>query len=174
MCKGDLRVDLATVEGRLAELQGHIDKLSEALMLTDQPPLAVMRKLRELEAEQSQLEGKRQAISADISGFNSVVGQELLQQWRELEAGISQRLDYDARMTLRDLVNRTFERIDVYIAGIDAMPPGPAARIAQRYLSHLDPVARPIDLVLRFRSGAVRVMRIDAITGEWVSELNDE
>lgn len=62
-----------------------------------------------------------------------------------------QSLDYDARMTARQLVLDTFARIDVYHHGIRprTSPPG------------------TIDLVLISRDGVGRMLTIDA-RGGWV------
>lgn len=170
--QADLRQQLASTETQLAGVSAQIERLTEVLLLTDEPPLAVMRKLRELEEEQAKLERERAQIGGELTGFSSTAGQDLLKEWQGLEAGLSEQLDYDARMTLRDLVQRTFAEISVYVQGIDAIPAGASARVAALLIARLGPVANAVDLVLKFRSGAVRVMRVNGKSGEWIAQVD--
>lgn len=169
--KPDLVRRVAELDARIDEIAEQIDRLTAALLMTDTPPLALMKKQRELEEEQQELDQDRERLKADLTGFNSKAGQDLLAEWQALSAGLD-TLDYDARMTLRQLVQRTFERIDVYVKGINAVPPGASAQVAALLLGRLGRVDNPVDLVLKFRSGAVRVMRVSGKTGEWFSQLD--
>ncbi len=169
--KPDLIRQVAELDARIDEIAEQIDRLTSALLMTDTPPLALMKKQRELEVEQQGLEQNRERLKSDLIGFNSEAGRDLLAEWRALSVGLD-TLDYDARMTLRQLVQRTFERIDVYVKGIDAVPPGASAQVAALLLGRLGRVDNPVDLVLKFRSGSVRVMRVNGKTGEWIAQVD--
>lgn len=63
-------------------------------------------------------------------------------------------MDHDARLKVRGLVHDTFERIEIYHAGIDPYAPAP----------------RPIIVQLISKTGASRMLSIHRKTGELMGE----
>lgn len=172
-----LRAKLAKLDVELSKAQAQIDKITEMLLLTDRPPLALMRKQRELEESLPALNRERDNLAGQIRADGESVSSDLLAEWRALSVKALD-LDKDSRVKVRALVARTFERIDVYIRGFAASKSGLAGRlgaqleaqISQPWEGKSNEKHGPIDLALRFKSGAVRLLRIDRYTGEWVKQ----
>ena len=174
---------LNAVEVELASAHSKIERLTNALLETDTPPLALMRKQRELEESVRGLEAKRVRLSQDLRVNHSAVNRDLLNEWRGLVVD-AVGLDYEARMKVRGLVSRTFERIELYVRGFAANQSGVSGRIAVEVFEKKLGIAAgfgsgkvnehqgPVDLVLRFRGGAVRLLRIDRISGAWQAQVD--
>lgn len=170
----DCRARLADIDARLAEVMRHADRLAGALLVTDEAPQIIVKRLQALEDDQLRLERERVGVAdelRDLAGRESG-GAGLLAEWRRLSAGVSGSLDYDARMMLRDLVAKTFARIDVYVRGVAALTAGAEASVAGVLFSGMAGSGDDVDLVLRFRSGAVRVLRVDSRSGAWRGQLD--
>lgn len=178
-----IKGQLSRVEADLGVASLQIEKLTNALLLTDTPPLALMRKQREIESSIPELEKKRLALSQQLRINNSAVNRDLLAEWQALVVD-AVGLDYEARMKVRGLVSRTFERIDLYVRGFAANQSGVSGRIAVEVFEKKLGIAAgfgsgkvnehqgPVDLVLKFRGGAVRLLRIDRISGAWQAQVD--
>ncbi|MBL4797214.1 MAG: recombinase family protein [Oleispira sp.] len=179
----DVKNKLNKIESEIAESSKMIDKLTDALLQTDTPPIALMRKQRELEEIVRKLEEKRLALSQQMRINHSAVNSDLLEEWQALVVD-AVGLDYEARMKVRGLVSRTFERIELYVRGFAANKTGAAGRIAVEVFEKKLGIAPdfgtgkvnehqgPVDLVLRFRGGAVRLLRIDRNSGAWQAQVD--
>jgi len=172
--KAKLQTKLAAIETELDEARRKTERLTEALLQTDEPPLAVMRTMRDLESRQAELNNLRRQTGAELRAIQTESSEKLLSEWTAVIADVN-NLDYTARTTARTLCSRTFERIDVFIKGMEANDSGAQAQIAARLSKRLGKTStkKPdIDLVLRFKGGAVRLLRINANTGKWVSQAD--
>ena len=177
------RAQQLKVESDLALAKSQVEKLTNALLLTDTPPLALMRKQRELEESIIGYEQKREILAQRLRVDGQKVSAGLLEEWQAL-SGLVLGLDLDARIKVRDLVLRTFERIEVYVRGFSANKTGVSGRIAvELFEKQLGVDAGfatgktnerqgPVDLVLKFRGGAVRLLRIDRDSGAWQAQVD--
>lgn len=169
----DTRAKLAaTVADRRAALDAiavKLDKLAAALLETDEVPLVLIRKMRELEKDQAAARDALAAAENDLKVYAGAVVGGLLDEWQALTDAVM-TLDKDARMKARQLFMATFERIDVYGKGFGAEGfTGVRARVAERLSQRLLPGKGVIDIRLKFRSGAVRLLRIDRLGKGYVS-----
>lgn len=144
------RAELAAAQARLAEVDRKLQRLTAAMLESDDPPAAFTRLARELEAQRDELlererkaeRGVAEAARADTAGVE--------RQWAALAEGVH-ALEPEARMRSRQLVADTFERIVVFIKG---MRPGETPRGS-------------VDMVLMAKGGGTRALRIDA-QGGWL------
>jgi DNA invertase Pin-like site-specific DNA recombinase len=171
------------IESDLALAKSQVEKLTNALLLTDTPPLALMRKQRELENDIVGYEKAREFLSQRLRIDGKQVNADLLNEWQAL-SGLVLGLDLDARVKVRDLALRTFDRIEVYVRGFAANKTGASGRIAVEVFEKKLGVSSgfgsgksnerhgPVDLVLKFRGGAVRLLRIDRNSGAWQAQVD--
>ncbi|MCA6062906.1 recombinase family protein [Thalassolituus marinus] len=172
--KTKLQTELAKAEAELAEIGKKSARLTEALLETDEPPLTIMRTMRELEKRQGELTAQCKQLGSELRTLQSNSSAKLLKEWSNVVANVTS-LDYEARNTARSLCGRTFERVDVFIKGMEANTHGAQAKVAMSLGSRLgkDGTKKPlIDLVLRFKGGAVRLLRINPNNGKWVAQVD--
>lgn len=149
------RAAIAAARGRLAALGAQLDKITAALIADDGPtPLAFVRKAREIEADILQAKQEEAMAEAELARASHREIPAMAEEWRRLKDG-AMRLDYDARMQVRQLVRDTFERIVIYHRGV-----------------HPDADGAHIDLVILAIGGGSRMLRIARQTGVWVAQEN--
>lgn len=163
----DTRAKLAAVvadqRNALDAIGVKLDKLAAALLETDETPLVLIRKMRELEKDQGVARDSLAAAENDLKVYAGAVVGGLLDEWQALTDAVM-TLDKDARMKARQLFMATFERIDVYGKGfVTEGFAGARARVAERLSQRLLPGKGVIDIRLKFRSGAVRLLRVDRL-----------
>lgn len=143
------RAELANAQAALAALESKLQRLTEALLATDDPPATFVARARKLEADRAVAVATAQEAERALAAASraDIVGAD--ERWRTLAAGV-EALDYTARMQARQLVVDTFERLVVYRHG---------RRPAQT-------PAGTIEVVLVARGGTSRILRIDR-TGAW-------
>ncbi|KVE06576.1 integrase [Burkholderia vietnamiensis] len=141
---------LASARHRVAEIEAQVRRVTDALLLDDgEAPAAVLRRVRELE---SQLDVERRDVDSlehQLTSAASAGTPTTVDAWRELVRGVDQ-LDYDARLTARQLVADTFSRIVIYQSGFRPALDG-----------------GKIGLVLVAKRGSTRMLHVDRKTGEW-------
>ncbi|MBM5590074.1 recombinase family protein [Burkholderia pseudomallei] len=144
-----LSAHLAQTRQRVTDIEAQIQRVTDALLSeADAPPAAVLRRIRELEAqlqrdrhEINSLEGR---LAAESSSTPAVA-----QAWAKLVEGV-EGLDYDARMQARQLVADTFSRIVIYHRGFT-----PRAN------------SNTIGLLVVGKRGVTRLIKIDRKSGKW-------
>lgn len=149
------RAAIAAARGRLAVLGAQLDKITAALIADDGPtPLAFVRKAREIEADILHVKQEEAMAEAELARVSHREIPAMAEEWRRLKDS-AMRLDYDARMQVRQLVRDTFDRIVIYHRG--AYPDADGAHI---------------DLVILAIGGGSRMLRIARQTGAWVAQEN--
>jgi len=144
-----VRAALAKAHEQLTTLDRQINRITEAMLASDQPPQAFVAKARTLEEQRAAEQKRVSAIEAelalvdraDIDGADTV--------WRDLAAGVT-AMDYAARVKARQLVKDTFERIVIWHGGIR---PSETPKWS-------------IDLMLVAKGGQGRLLRITR-AGDW-------
>lgn len=143
---------LATLRTRHTDLVRQIERLTAAMLADDgDTPMAFVRKARELEAQQTEIEGEIRVTEHELASAGRSHAPAAVDAWIAARDG-AKALDYDARMTVRRLVSETFSRIVVYQRGSPHRPKN-----------------RHMEIVLTGRRGYTRVLRVHRRTGEWTA-----
>ena len=160
-----LQAEVAKLGRLIGEANSKISKLTDALLELDEPPLAIAKKIRDLEADVSAMTAKQDQALAELRATTSGDHKALADRWAEF-AGQVTELDPDARAKARSLIAQTFTRIDVYVKGVWAGAGNTLAKLAA-----VDAGSRKkadtIDLVLTFKGGGRRFLSIDKKGGRW-------
>lgn len=144
-----LRAELAGVRGEQANVAAQLERITTALTADDGPaPQAFLRKARELEAQAGTLADEAGRIERDLAALSQTSAPALAEQWGALVER-AMALDEDARLQVRQLVADTFERLVIYVRGVEPS----------------DQDEAPIDLLLVSRAGQMRMLTFDRRTG---------
>lgn len=87
----------------------------------------------------------------------------LIDEWKKVKCN-AYSLDEDSRLLIRQLVKRTFKRIEIFLHGMQ-LSDHQAMRLVKESLGTGDDT---IDLILTFHNDKTRVLSIDKKTGSWV------
>lgn len=144
-----LRAELAGVRGEQATVAAQLERITTALTADDGPaPQAFLRKARALELQAGTLADEAARIERDLGALSQTSAPALAEQWAAL-VDRALALDEDARLQVRQLVADTFERLVLYVRGLEPS----------------DEAAAPIELMLVSRAGQARMLRFDRRTG---------
>lgn len=149
-----IRQQLVVARAAVEKITKQLGKITEALLDDDSgaAPLAFVRKARELEAQQVIAEQKVMQLEYGLAAVSGTSQPAQAERWEELSELVCTD-DYTAREKIRQLVMDTFERIVIYMRGVD-----PDDRKGQF-----------IDVQLLSRTGQHRLIQIDRRSGNWVS-----
>lgn len=148
-----LRQQLLDARLRVDELGRQLDRVTDALLADDSgaAPLAFVRRARELEQQQAEAQAEVQHLERQLAVQASPVAPARAERWAELAAQVEAG-DYEAREQVRQLMLDTFERLVIYMRGVQ-----------------LDERSRVIDMLMVPRHGAPRMLRIDRRSGTWLA-----
>ena len=149
-----IRQQLVVARAAVEKITKQLGKITEALLDDDSgaAPIAFVRKARELEAQQVVAEQQVVKLEYGLAAVSGTSQPAQAERWEEL-AELVRADDYGAREKVRQLVMDTFERIVIYMRGLE-----PDGRKGQF-----------IDVQLLSRTGQQRLIQIDRRSGEWVS-----
>ena len=149
-----IRQQLVVARAAAEKITKQLGKITDALLDDDSgsAPIAFVRKARELEAQQVVAEQKLVQLEYALAAVSGTSQPAQAERWEEL-AELVRADDYGAREKVRQLVMDTFERIVIYMRGLE-----PDGRNGQL-----------IDVQLLSRTGQHRLIQIDRRSGEWVS-----
>ena len=154
-----LRDRVASARQRVADTEQQLARVTDALLADDSgaAPLVFVRKARELEQQLAERQADLQQAERELASAATIQAPADAQRWAELAAGV-EALDTEARDQVRQLVMDTFERIVVYMRGLEGGRANPN-----------------IDVLLVSRAGQRRLLRINRRSGEWVTseEMQD-
>lgn len=147
-----LNAELAQARAAVGTLERQIARVTEALLIDEeQAPAALLRKMRDMEAELERERHRCDALDLKVQAVASAETPAAADAWSALVRGVEQ-LDYDARMQARQLVADTFSRIVVFQSGF--------------YPETDDGL---IGLMLIAKRGSTRLLHVDRRSGEWRS-----
>lgn len=112
-----LRAEVLRIEGEIDATTRQIDRVTEALLASDEAPAAFVRRARELEQAREALRDKLLGAQVAQQKAANMRNPGAAEAWRAIAAGVH-ALDYDSRMQARQLVSDTFERLVLYHRGI--------------------------------------------------------
>lgn len=138
----------AAIRKQLGDIDSQLERLTTALLESDDAPAIFTKRAKELEAQKSKALAELTATENELASVarSDLAGAD--DKWRALAKGVAD-LDYEARTKARQLVSDTFESITVYPFGLEPV----------RGNSHMD-------LVLVAKGGSSRMLRID-MEGKW-------
>jgi len=146
------RAALAGARTTIADLEKQLTRVTAALLADDEAtPLAFVRKAREIESQLGEAKRDEALANAELSRASRRDTPAIAEQWGALKTS-ALMLDYDSRISIRQMVGETFERIVIYHRGMDPDE------------------GKHIDLLLIGMGGAIRQLRIDRKTGAWVAQ----
>ena len=145
---------LVAARAVVAKIVTQLSKVTDALLADESgaAPLAFVRKARELEAQQVVAEKKVAQLEHEALATSGVVRPAQAERWVELAAQVAEG-DYSAREKVRQLVMDTFNRIVIYMRGMDTN----------------EGDGKFVDVQLFSRTGQHRLLRIDRKKGDWVA-----
>ncbi|WP_448125816.1 recombinase family protein [Pseudomonas veronii] len=145
---------LVAARAVVAKIVTQLSKVTDALLADESgaAPLAFVRKARELEEQQVAAEKKVAQLEHEALATFGVVRPAQAERWVELAAQVAAG-DYSAREKVRQLVMDTFNRIVIYMRGIDI-------EVGD---------GKFVDVQLFSRTGQHRLLRIDRKKGDWVA-----
>ena len=149
-----VRRQLVAARAAVEKITTQLGKVTDALMADDSgaAPIAFIRKARELEAQQVIDQQKVVQLENALAAVSGASRPAQAERWTELSELVKAG-DYDAREKVRQLVMDTFDRIVIFMRGVD--PDGRKGR--------------SIDVQLLSRTGQHRLIQIDRTTGNWVA-----
>lgn len=145
---------LVAARAAVAKIVTQLSKVTNALLADESgaAPLAFIRKARELEEQQAAAEKRVAQLEHEALATSGVVRPAQAERWVELAAQVAAG-DYVAREKVRQLVMDTFNRIVIYMRGIDI-------EVGD---------GKFVDVQLFSRTGQHRLLRIDRKKGNWVA-----
>ncbi|MCO8162015.1 recombinase family protein [Pseudomonas sp. 21LCFQ010] len=148
-----VRQKIVLAKAQSEKITQQLSKITDAMLADDDaPPVAWLRKARELEAHQADIQTEIMRLDGELLMVARAAQPAKAELWAEL-ADRTMQLDADAREKVRQLVMDTFERIVVYMRGIGST----------------DRTSPVIDVQLISRTGQHRVLQINRRTGAWVA-----
>lgn len=146
-----LRDRVASARQRVADTEQQLARVTDALLADDSgaAPLVFVRKARELEQQLTERQADLQQAERELASAATTQAPADAQRWAELAAGV-EALDTEARDQVRQLVMDTFERIVVYMRGLEGGRSNPY-----------------IDVLLISKAGQRRLLRVNRRSGEW-------
>ncbi|WP_433703731.1 recombinase family protein [Paraburkholderia sacchari] len=140
---------LAAARAEHNDVERQLERIAAALLESNDPPAIFVRRARELEEKLGQVQAKVRQAEIEIPVAGREQPSDVVDAWVNARDG-AKALDYDDRMTVRQLVIGAYSKIVVFQRGI-----------ARR------PKARFMDVVMTGRYGRVRVIRVNRRTGAW-------
>lgn len=149
-----LRDRVTSARQRVADTEQQLARVTAALLADDSgaAPLVFVRKARELEQQLAERQVDLQQAERELAERTTAQAPADAERWAGLADGV-EALNTEARDEVRQLMMDTFERIVIYLRGVNAM----------------DRTSKTIDVLLLSRAGQRRLLRIDRRTGAWVA-----
>lgn len=140
--------------------QSIVDLLTQGQIIS---PI-INQAIEKLRVEHEQLQQQITTLEDDLRFEGSHKAADLIQEWQDLKADVY-NLDENARLMIRQLVKRTFKRMDIFLHGMDKSDHG-ALRLIKESLGT---GGNTIDMILTFHNDKTRLLSIDKQTGLWVN-----
>ncbi|GAA4651627.1 recombinase family protein [Kistimonas scapharcae] len=125
-----------------------LNRMVDQFSLMEKVPVIFVKKVNDLEQQQARLAEEYESMQAELSVSNTN-NQDVAERWKQISTK-AEELDEEARLVIRQLIKRTFARIDVFLFGFDG-----------------NDANKRVDLVLQFHNKVRRILEIDKKTGEF-------
>lgn len=161
------RSNLSRARIKLDEVSSSIKNAEDSilqLLSTGQTISSVINDLvKKLKYEKNTLEEEVLGIEEKISFLSRHKSDDIVSEWNEVK-GKAYDLNEETRLLIRQLVKRTFKRIDIFMHGMHNSELT-EHRILKKALGTGDDT---IDLIVAFHNNKTRILSIDKKTGSWV------
>ena len=147
------QLKVSQARSELEEITKQIDRMVNQFATMDKVPAIFVKKVNDLEDQQVKLAAKYESMKADLS-VSVDDNDDVAERWKQISTK-AEDLDEEARLMIRQLIKRTFNRIDIYLFGMDS-----------------DDADKTVDMILTFHNGVTRVLKIDKVSGSFTI-LND-
>ncbi|WOB06450.1 recombinase family protein [Piscinibacter gummiphilus] len=143
------RAEIEAARAKMRDIDAQLERLTDAMLSSESAPAAFTKRARELEEQQHLLRERIKQLedALAVATRSDLAGADL--KWASL-AKAAEQLDYTARMTTRQMVADTFQKIVVFHHGIR---PRPGRRVG-------------MDVVLVSKAGISRLIEISP-SGAW-------
>jgi hypothetical protein len=145
----EIRSRLAASRAALPEQERRLQRVMDAMLSTDDPPASFAQQARAIEKEIARLNHAIKTDEAALLAEANTPSVEAASVWATLAEGV-ERDDIDARVTVRQLVMDTFNKIVFYRHGVNPPP-------IEETKHHKD---KQWDLLLVSKSGVSRHLRV--------------
>ena len=145
---------MATAESSVLQLLSQEQSISPA----------INNLIEKIRIEQKSLQDEKVKIEDLISFQSNHVDKDISKEWQAVKEA-TYNLDEESRLLIRQLVKRTFKRIDVFLHGMQ-LSSHAVTRSIKKSLGTGD---NTIDLILTFHNDKTRILSIDKKTGSWVN-----
>lgn len=162
----NIEQERAELEERSSKTTEKIEKLMDTiLLLGDESPLVLAKKIKELEIEQSEIEDTLQNLELKQTRTESTHKDRVTDRWQRITSGIV-NLGNDDRHQIRLLVKDTFK--DIFL-NTDPENHESASLVAQveKQLLGIN-TSDCFDLTMVFHNGVKRIIRAHKFTGELI------
>ena len=137
------------------------------LLSNGQTVSVVTNIVEKFKVEHEQLQQKIATLEDDLRFESRNKATDLVQEWQDIKSDVY-NLNEETRLLIRQLVKRTFKRIDIFLHGMDK-----SEHAAVRLLkSAIGTNENTIDMILTFHSNKTRLLSIDKQTGLWINGGN--
>lgn len=151
---------LALARQALADTERRLAKVAAALADSDDDaPMVFIRKARELEAKQVDQTREVEELEYRLRSATRELEPSGATEWARISRA-AMMLDYDARMTARNLVRESFSTIQIFHRGLS--PPAVDQRKRGKEM-----MGGEAAIVIVSRTGNSRTLLIDRETGDW-------
>lgn len=163
-----LKAELSKKRTRLNEVEFSIqngeDSILELLSNGQKVSSVINDVVEKLKSEKNELIRQILEIEEKISFLCRHKSNDLISEWQEVKEK-TYNLDQETRLFIRQLVKRTFKRIDIFMHGMQQSD-RPAFRLLKESLGTGDD---SIDLIVTFHNDKTRLLSIDKKTGVWIN-----
>ena len=151
------RVKLNSKRGELTVTEQQIEKLADAFLTMDNPPVSLLDRLRSLETSKKELSDEITILETELTALESALRGDVVEEWQQVTQNVY-ALDEEARLKVRQLVKRTFAKIEINLH--DEIKP-----------EDCDPIPC-VKLILHFYNGQSRILMINKETGKPAVNFN--
>ena len=161
-----LRAQIATLHSELDQKetmvangeQGILDCLTKGIDITH-----VSGMVNTLKDEQKALQARISDLEQELHYQSRHKADDVVHEWQTLKEK-AKSLDEDTRLLVRQLVKRTFKRIDIFLHGMQQSD----NQFIRKLKKSLNTSDNTIDLILTFPNDNTRILSIDKKSGQWI------
>ncbi len=154
----ETRVKLNNLKGEHAMTEHQINKLADAFLTIENPPVSLIDRLRSLEDKKSKQEKNITLLESELVALDSALSKDLVEEWQSITSEVY-NLDEESRLKVRQIVKKTFKRIDIDLH----------YKITPVFCDEtMDDIKEIycVKLVLHFHNGNSRTLLVNKETGE--------
>ena len=127
--------------------------------------------VNKLKDEQKALQARIDDLDRELHYHSRHQERDVVTEWQTIKEK-SKSMDEDTRLMVRQLIKRTFKRIDIFLHGMDLSDNEFLKRI-KPVDDFMQPYPDTIDVILTFHNEKQIILSIDKKTGQWIKGEKD-